>query len=220
VAAGVLLVAAVVVLWTLAATYQPVQFGEMSGGVSPGMPAGSGLRTVNNFGVPPGEIYVPPQRGAFTVGESIVNTGPEPVTIEAVSMVAPETSSSAGNAPSPFIPAYPLVPAGPVKWYLPYSGPVLRVDLPAGCSYAEPCPLRGLTLPPINAAIVVEMQVRFSSDCYTKGAFAEDTDFYVEEKFGPFTHWVAVPLPIPYLFPSPIGQGQTAHSSGVACAGG
>ena len=79
---GALVVAAVVVLAVLAATYQPVQFGGAWGGNFPGMPAGKGIRDVNTFGGATGQTYVPPQSGVFTITESIYNPGPEPASDE------------------------------------------------------------------------------------------------------------------------------------------
>jgi hypothetical protein len=205
-AAGVLLLAAVAVLWILAATYQPVGFGD-STGTALGMPAAIGVRTVNDFGVYPGEIYVPPQYGAFTIGESIVNTGPEPVTIEAVTMVSPQQQAISSG---------PLVPAGRVKWWIQgESGP--DAAPPPRCSYTAPCALSSLSLAP-DADIVVDIPVRLAMGCYEKGSFSEETDFYVKEKFGPFTRWVTVPLGMPYLFQGTLVPGQNAsNSSGVTC---
>jgi hypothetical protein len=207
--AGVLMLAAVIALWTLAANYQPVGFGGLSGEAPPGMPAASGVRTVNNFGISPEEIYVPPQYGAFTVGESIVNTGPEPVTIEAVTMVSSQQPAF----------SWPVVPAGRVKWWI-QGEPGPNAAPPPRCSYAAPCPLGSLSLAP-NSPIVVDIPVRLTRGCYVKGAFSEETDFYVKEKFGPFTHWVTVPLGTPYRFQDPLTPGQNASNtnstSGVAC---
>jgi len=52
-------VAAVVILVVLAWTYQPVQFGDASGGSFAGLPTGTGLCTVNDFAFATGDIYVP-----------------------------------------------------------------------------------------------------------------------------------------------------------------
>ena len=46
---GLLLTAAVVVLAVLAGTYQPIRFGDTYGGDFPGLPHGTGLRSVNTF---------------------------------------------------------------------------------------------------------------------------------------------------------------------------
>ena len=72
--------AALVVLVVLAGAYQPIQFGGASGVSFPGLPTAAGLRSVNTFGLQWGQFYVPPQLGAFTVVESVENTGPETVT--------------------------------------------------------------------------------------------------------------------------------------------
>jgi hypothetical protein len=73
---GLLLTTAVVVLAVLAATYQPIRFGDSYGGDFPGLPHGTGLRSVNTFAGATGEIYVPPQSGVFSVIPSIYNNGP------------------------------------------------------------------------------------------------------------------------------------------------
>src|SRR5579864_6775287 len=105
VAVGALLAAAVVVLAVLAGTYQPIRFGDTYGGDFPGLPHGTGLRSVNTFAGATGEIYVPPQSGAFSVIPSIYNDGPLSVTIEAVSILSPQQQADAsrGDAPWPQI---------------------------------------------------------------------------------------------------------------------
>ena len=99
IALGALLAAAVVVLALLAGTYQPVQYGESGGGTLPGMPAAKGIQSVNTFGNAQGETYVPPRLGVFTITESIRNTGPQPVTIEAVSILSPRMASGCRRLP-------------------------------------------------------------------------------------------------------------------------
>jgi hypothetical protein len=81
--AGLLVTTAVVVLAVLAGTYQPLRFGDFYGGDFPGLPHGTGLRSVNTFAGATGEIYVPQQSGVFSVIPSIANDGPLAVTIEA-----------------------------------------------------------------------------------------------------------------------------------------
>jgi hypothetical protein len=129
IAAGALLAAAVTVLGVLAGTYQPLEFGgqwSTAGGSNyfPGLPSGTGLRSVNTFGERTGQVYVPPQGGVFTVMESIYDNGPKPVTIEAVSILSPQNQAYAAEGESP----WPVVPAGPVHWTLqiqglPHAGP-------------------------------------------------------------------------------------------------
>lgn len=105
-----LVVTAVIVLAVMAGTYQPLVPGGVGGYLFPGLPGGSGIRYVNTFGDSTGDLYIPPQRGAFTVLVSIRNSGSEAVTIEDVSM---------GNS------SWPLVPAGQVRYELP-SGSASR----------------------------------------------------------------------------------------------
>jgi hypothetical protein len=181
-------VVAVAVLWPLAATYQPIQFGGLSSygagraGDFPGAPAGAGQR-VNDFGAQQGEIYVAPRSGAFTIVESIINTGPKPVTIEAVSALAPGRQA---------VLPWPLTSAGPVQWALTEQ---LNPPLPRSVAPQED--------------ITLAIPVRFSYSCYDKGGWTGTGYFYVEERFGPFTHWVKVPYGVPYLFhePEPAGTG-------------
>jgi hypothetical protein len=181
--------AALVVLAVLAWTYQPIPlFSGESGGSFPGLPAGTGLRVVNTFGTQTGQLYVPPQSGAFTVVESIENTGPEAVTVEAVSILAPQEQAMIRDG----APAYPLAPAGPVLgWIETWHSP-----LPAAR------PIAGLTLGP-GQVMRVGIPVRLSSGCYIKGSWSGDVAFYVKERFLIFTHWVAVPFTTPLLFRDP-----------------
>src|ERR1700740_2700009 len=70
--------AVVVVLAGKAAVYQPVSWGGFEAQF-PGMPPGVGIKAVNNFALLGGDYYVPPQRGVFSFGASIVNNGSRPV---------------------------------------------------------------------------------------------------------------------------------------------
>jgi hypothetical protein len=205
-ASGLVLVAAVAVLWPLAATYQPVQFGGAAGGdpgssgFFPGMPAGAGQR-VNYFGAQQGQIYVAPRSGAFTIVESIINTGPKPVTIEAISALAPGWQQ---------VLPWPLTSAGPVQWALfEQTNPPLPRSV-AACSYSTPCQLSHLSLAP-QEDIELAIPVRFVDACYDTSGWTGASFFYVEERFGPFTHWVKVPYGTPYLFhePEPAGTGDS-----------
>lgn len=204
-AAGLVLVAAVAVIWSLAASYQPVQFGGFYGGDPgtagdfPGLPAGAGQR-VNDFGVEPGDIYVAPRRAAFTIIEGITNSGPRPVTIEAVSILAP------GEQQQLF--PWPLTNAGRVEWALEEQ---LNPPLPrsvTACSYSSPCQASGLSLAP-QESVALAIPVRLVDSCYENGGWTGSDAFYVEVRFGPFTHWVQVQDGAPYIFkePEPAGTG-------------
>ncbi len=126
-----LVVAALVVLTVLAWTYQPIPpFSGEGGGSFPGLPAGTGLRVVNTFGTQTGQLYVPPQSGAFTVVEGIQNTGPEAVTIEAVSILGPQQQAMIRDG----APTYPLIPAGQALGWI----ETWRSPLPAARPVARP----------------------------------------------------------------------------------
>jgi hypothetical protein len=171
---GALLAAAVVVLVLLAATYQPVQFAG-AGGRYPGLPTGTGLRVVSGQ-----QIYVPPQRGVFTIGETIENTGPQAVTVEAVSILSPQEQASGTTDTEPPL----LTPAGPVRWtdqiYRPYQkSPV------SGRSVVS------VSLPP-RQSLILGIPLRMTGSCYTSNAWSATDVFYVKERFLFFTHWVAI----------------------------
>jgi hypothetical protein len=192
---GAFLAAAMVTLAVLAGTYQPVQFGDASGGSFAGLPAGTGLRAVNTFGGAIGETYVPPQLGVFTIAESIQNTGPVPVTIEAVSILSPQDQAyeTQGQPPSP------LTPAGSVAWWSDkYS---LDQEPPfSGSSVA------GISIAP-GQMIRVGIPVRMSGTCYDPAGWTGTDVFYVKERFLFFTHWVAVNFERSYILRAPSNPG-------------
>jgi hypothetical protein len=183
-----LLLSAVVVLWSMAAAYQPVQFG---GGFSPpgdfaGMPAGTGLRLVNNFAMDPGQLYVPPQNDRFGVVGSLYNGGPSAVTIEAVTVVNPGQPSG--------IPPYPLIPDGTPQWLSVTIGP----GQPS-CPATMACSVAGLVLRP-GQQIEVAIPVRFTYACDLTDGWFTVRDLFVRIRFGPFTQWVTGALSYPYVF--------------------
>ena len=96
---GVLVAAALVIVAVLANTYQPLTLGGLgnSAELYPGLPAGVGIHYVNNFGGVSEDIYIPPQRGTFSLFVDIYNNGTYAVTIQSVTV------------------PQPLTPAGPVR---------------------------------------------------------------------------------------------------------
>ena len=190
----VLLVAALVVLTVLAGAYQPIQFGGEAGGSFPGLPTATGLQSVNTFGTQQGQLYVPPQAGAFTVVESIANTGPETVTIVAVSILSPEDQQFQHASGPPA--AWPLLPAGPVR---------AMIDTPRPSGIVRPA--AGLSLGPGQEARIA-IPVRLGGPCYERQGFNTADTFYVEERFLTFTHWVAISFATPWLFHQPAYPGQ------------
>jgi hypothetical protein len=190
----VLLVAALVVLTVLAGAYQPIQFGGESGGSFPGLPDGTGLQSVNTFGQQQGQLYVPPRAGVFTVVESIANTGPETVTIVAVSILSPEDQQFQHASGPPV--AWPLLPAGPVR---------AMIDTPRPTGIVRPA--AGLPLGPGQEARIA-IPVRLGGTCYDTQSFNTADTFYVEERFLTFTHWVALSFTVPYLFHQTVDPGE------------
>jgi hypothetical protein len=188
-------VAAVVALAVLAGTYQPVQFGDEYGGAFPGLPAGTGIRSVNTFAGATGETYVPPQRGVFTLTESIQNTGPQTVTILAVSILSPQEQVS-GIAP------WPLTPAGAVRWMTPaYESPHQHTPSTSGRIAAS------VSLAP-GEFMYVGIPLRMSGRCYDPNGWSGNDVFYVKERFLFFTHWVAVHVQSPWILHAPADPGN------------
>jgi len=180
---GGLVAASLAVLGGLAASYQPLGFGGEWGGAFPGLPTGT-LRAVNTFGNSSGQIYAPPQRGTFTLRESIRNSGPEAVTIVAVTVIPP------GYHGFPL----PLALAGRVLY-------LQRYPLQPG----KGGPVEGLSLAP-GQVIALGIPLRMSAPCYVPNWWAGMDSFYVQERFLSFTHWVTVPLgtPLTYQMPGPL----------------
>jgi hypothetical protein len=196
-ALGSLVAAAVVALAVLAGTYQPVQFGGAGGGAFPGLPAGTGIRAVNTFGGATGETYVPPQRGVFTLTESIQNTGPQTVTILAVSILSPQDQVS-GRAP------WPLTPAGTARWMMPaYGGPHQHTASTSG-SFAT-----SVSLAP-GEFLYVGIPLRMSGRCYDPNGWIGNDVFYVKERFLFFIHRVPVQVQSPWIRHSPADPGSSS----------
>jgi hypothetical protein len=171
-AAGVLVLAVIGVLLAEAAVYQPLSRGGLSlDAPFPGLPTGVGIKVVNNFALLGGDYYVPPQRGEFSFGLSIANSGSRPITIESV-------TTSVSPADSSF---------EPVR----LAGPVLYTTDMNGHSTPRTHLLRNLTLGP-GQEIFVGIPLR-TSPCGNTDGWTTDPAFYVTEHFLFFTHTVAVP---------------------------
>ena len=206
IAVGALLAAAVVVLAVLAGTYQPVQFGGETGLRFTGLPTATGSKFVNTFGGQQGDWYIPQQSGPFTMVMSISNMGPEPVTIEAVSMLSPQDEADQAQGHSLF----PLTPAGRPLW-LPMNYRLGQAGKPvAGLSLAH------------GDDIVVGIPLRMNGICYDAGSFARLDVFYVKVRFGFFTHWVAIPFGTDLLMhvPSDPGGRGARPAQDLVCQAG
>jgi hypothetical protein len=166
-----ILLGVVGVLLGKAAVYQPLDNGGLTlNAPFPGMPQGIGIKVVNNFARLGGDYYVPPQRGEFSFGLTIGNSGSRPITIEAVT-----TSDDPANR------TYPVRLAGPVL----YTTDMGRPGTP------KTHILRNLTLGP-GQEIFIGIPLR-TWPCGQTDGWLTDPAFYVKEHFLFFTHTVAIP---------------------------
>jgi len=171
VGAGMVALAVSGVLLGKAAVYQPLgRSGLVVDGAFPGMPQGVGIKVVNNFALLGGDYYVPPQRGEFSFGLSIRNSGSMPVTIDVVT-----TSVSPADS------TYPVRLAGPVLYTTDMGRP--------GTSRTHV--LRNLKLGP-GQGIFIGIPLR-TWPCGQTDGWDTDPAFYVKEHFLFFTHTIAVP---------------------------
>jgi hypothetical protein len=170
-AAGMVALAVAGVLAGKAAVYQPLGEGGLAlNAPFPGLPPGVGIKVVNNFAQLGGDYYVPPQRGEFSFGLSLANTGSRPVTVGPVT-----TSVSPADA------SYPVWLAGPVLYTTDMGSP----------GRPRTHVLRNLTLGP-GQAIFIGIPLR-TSPCGLTDTWETDPAFYLEEHFLLFTHKVALP---------------------------
>ncbi len=165
--AGVILA----VLMTVASRYQPVGYGSVGCGTEafPGPPAGTGIRPVNNLAGFHEDIYIPPQRGTFSLFADIRNNGAHPVTI---------VSASLGSISG-------MALAGPVRYSTPGMGGSNQIPPPASRV------LHDVTLGP-GQEMFLGLPVHMWP-CATIGSWQGVPDFYVTTRYLTFTHTVAVP---------------------------
>jgi hypothetical protein len=123
---------------------------------------------------------VPPQAGVFTVTAGIDNTGPQPVTVEAVSILGPQAQASEAQGIRP----WPVLPAGTARWR--YDDTSRGVLGPASGTSVV-----GLRFEP-GRPVMVGIPARMSSACYNPNGWTSIDAIYVKERFGPFTHWVTI----------------------------
>jgi len=156
------------VLLGKAVVYQPVGWGGLDAPF-PGMPAGLGIKVVNNFALVGGDYYVPPQHGVFSFGATITNYGSRPVIIETVVTSATPPDN------------YPVQLAGPVM----YTTEVSNLGTPR--TYV----LRNVTLG-AGQTIFIGIPLR-TRPCGQTNGWVIEPAFYVKERFLLFTHTVALP---------------------------
>jgi hypothetical protein len=153
-------------------------------------------------------VAAPPQAGVFTLVESLANYGAEPVRIEAVSILSPQQQANAADG----TPAFPVAPAGAVRWRLEDSG--FGQTGPVSGN-----PVAGHSLAP-GQPIVVAIPLRQSGRCDDPDGWEQVNAFYVEERFGPFTQWVGIPLAAPLLLHTPSNPGNPEPARDLVCPGG
>lgn len=168
--AACLALAVLGLLMAEAAVYQPITWGDM-GGPFPSLPTGVGVKVVNNFGPPGGDYYVPPQRGVFSFGVTIYNSGSRPITVDAVDLYPPSSSGFR-----------PVRLAGPVLY---------TTDLGTVGITPHVHALRHLRIAP-GETIFVGIPLR-TWPCGQTGGWITDPTFYVREHFLFFSHLVALP---------------------------
>jgi hypothetical protein len=167
--AGALVAAGIVGFFTLrAASYQPLAYGSDEALGFPGLPSGKGLRVVNNLGGYHEDIYIPPQRGTFSLFVDILNSGSRTVTIEAVR----------------FPLGTELFPTGPERYARPdwWGGP--RVSFPSRIFHP-------VALAP-GQEIYIGIPVR-TSPCAEPDSWEGVPSFYVTYRWLFFTHTTAIP---------------------------
>src|SRR5215472_8304751 len=168
-----LVCATLATLAVAAARYQPVSNGddEFRTLAFPGMPTGHGIRQVNTFGNLLTDLYIPPQRGTFSISGTITNTGTHPVTI--VSAAPPTGLGLAQSGP----PRY--APLGP-----PYS---------SAAPFSNSRPLHDLVLQP-GQEVLVGFPVHMWPCAPAEAVWYSVTDFTVTTRYLTFTHTVQVPF--------------------------
>jgi|SRR5712691_9242258 len=170
-ALAVSLIATLVVPAALAGSYQPLSYGETGNSVMafPGLPTGQGIHLVNNVGGFSEDFYLPPQRGTFSLFASLDNNGAYPVTIESVSL-----------------PSHSVVSlVAPVRYSVPGMGGSNEIPPPTSRV------LHDVVLQP-GQEMYIGFPVR-TWPCGLKDNWATVASFSVTERFGFFTHTVAIP---------------------------
>ncbi len=171
-AALFLLVDAAVLLFFVVARYQPVASAGGPSGPFPGAAPPAGTRMVNDFGGVPGQLYVPPQLGTFSLRTTVANVGSHSVSILAMQLYAPSSPVQ-----------WPFVAAGPIRYRLEGS----------------PAPLptwtlrNSVELSP-HESFDVALPVRFADTCFLRGAYATVDEVWVEEQWLWFRRWVQLPI--------------------------
>src|SRR5215469_10649011 len=182
---GLLAASALVAVSVLAATYQPLSFGntENTAELYPGLPAGQGIHAVNTVGGLHEDFYIPPQRGTFSLFADITNSGSYAVTIESVSLPT----------------GGPVTLAGPVRYSTPGMGGSIMIPPPISRV------LHNVVLRP-GHDLFLGFPVR-TWPCTQQYGWASESSFTVKMRFAMFTRTVAMPW-------GSLGDSLVMHSPG------
>jgi hypothetical protein len=166
----VVVAVALIILGVRAARYQPLSYGSVGNSAEqfPGLPGGQGIHAVNNLGGFHEDIYIPPQRGTFSLFGDIANNGTFPVTIKSVSLP----------------PGGPVL-AGPVRYSTPGMGGSNEIPPPVSRV------LHDVVLKP-GQEMYVGLPVR-TWPCAQTDIWTGIQSFFVTMKFALFTRSVALP---------------------------
>ena len=167
-----LALAGLIIAAVAAAHYQPLSVssqGELATQAFPGLPVGRGITVVNTFGYYRQDIYIPPQRGVFSLLVTVANNGSRSVTI--VSAAPPPLS---------------MQPAGPVR-YLASSS----FSAASGSMREVWRVLHDYQLRP-GADVEIGMPVQ-TWPCEQMDGWQYVTDFDVRMRFAGFTRTVQLP---------------------------
>jgi hypothetical protein len=163
----------VVILAVAASHYEPLGFGNTGNSAEafPGLPAGQGIHLVNTVGGLHEDVYIPPQRGTFSLFADVTNNGTHPVTITSVRLP----------------PGSPISLAGPVRYSTTGMGPNPENQMPPPVSRV----LHSVVVQP-GDELFLGFPVHMWP-CGQKYGWASLSEFDVTMKYLTFTHTVAVP---------------------------
>jgi hypothetical protein len=164
---------ALVILAVVASRYEPLGFGSLSNSAEafPGLPTGQGIHEVNTVGGLHEDVYIPPQRGTFSLFADVANNGTHPVTITAVRLPA----------------GSPISLAGPVRYSYMGMGPNPDNEMPPPASRV----LHSVVLQP-GEQLFLGFPVHMWP-CGQKDGWMSLSEFDVTMKYLSFAHTVALP---------------------------
>ena len=164
---------ALVILAVAASRYEPLGFGNTGNSAEafPGLPTGQGIHLVNTVGELHEDVYIPPQRGTFSLFADVTNNGTHPVTITSVRLPA----------------GSPISLAGPVRYSYMGMGPNPDDEVPPPVSRV----LHSVVLQP-GEQLFLGFPVHMWP-CGQKDGWMSLSEFDVTMKYLSFAHTIALP---------------------------